>query len=351
MEVTAEVRYKKLRQIGHGQGMNSQVFLAQDKFMDREIVVKEISKNLLRQQNLRDYFSEAKAMARSHDPANVVPIHYACNIRTHVGIAMPYYKNGSLQDMIASGPLPVATVIQVAQGVLNGVSKIHQADVVHFDIKPSNILFSNTGKPMVADFGQARAVAASGTVDMPPLYPDAPPPEVYSSNAIGTRATDIYHMGLLLYRAVNGDPFFKRQTPYTDHDMMVKTVDGKFPDRSQFMPHVPKYFRTIIRKALSVAEQDRHQSVSELSDDLTKVRMVHYWDIDIEPSGRIRWESSPSGRSKTLVELSRTSSGYDVRVFSIGKQKRARKAGGLWQDGLSHGRAMKHLKQVFETLG
>ncbi|HUG68064.1 MAG TPA: serine/threonine-protein kinase [Pirellulaceae bacterium] len=351
MEVTASIRYKKVRQIGHGQGMNSEVYLAHDKFTGREIVVKEISKSLLRAQSLKDYFTEAKSMAGSQDPANVVPIHYACNTHSHVGIAMPYYKNGSLQDRIADGPLAVATVIKVAQGVLNGVSKIHQANVVHFDIKPSNILFSDADKPMVADFGQARAVAASGTVDMPPLYPDAPPPEVYNSNAIGTRATDIYHMGLLLYRAVNGDPFFKLQTPFSDIDMMAKTVAGKFPDRQLFMPHVPKYLRTIIRKALSVAEKDRHQSAAELSDDLTKVRLVNHWTIDIEPSGRIRWESAPAGRNKLLVELARTSKGYDVRVFSIGKQQRAKKTDGFWQGGLSHGRAMKHLKFVFEKLG
>ncbi|MCA9230931.1 MAG: serine/threonine protein kinase, partial [Planctomycetales bacterium] len=251
--VTGRICYEKIRPIGNGQGMNSEVFLVKDTYTGRELAAKEIPKAQLKQQFLNDYFTEAKAMSSARSHPNVVLIAYACDLKKKVCITMPYYKNGSLHDRIEGGPLPVALVIKIVQDLLNGLSKIHQAGYVHFDIKPSNLLFSDNDTPMVADFGQARAIARSGIVDLPPLYPDGVPPEYYLNNAIGSNATDIYHVGLLLYRALNGDPFYKRQVPSSDDEFERMTVAGKFPDRNDYLPHIPRSLRTIIRKALSIA--------------------------------------------------------------------------------------------------
>jgi len=84
-----------------------------------------------------------------------------------------------LADRINDGPLPVKECLRIAYGVLSGVARIHTAGFVHLNIKPSNILFSDSNAPMVADFGQSRQLAFNGTVTVPPMYKLAIPPETF----------------------------------------------------------------------------------------------------------------------------------------------------------------------------
>ncbi len=159
--------------------------------------------------------------------------------------------------------------------MLAGLAAIHVSGAVHFDVKPSNILFSDTGKAMVADFGQARSIGPTGVVKLPPMYPITLPPEFFLTG-IGTVHSDIYHAGVTLYRAVNGEPMFEAQKNKLT-DMKHSTVNGKFPNRDKFMPHVPMRLRTIIRKAMSVDPKDRYQSATEFARSLGAVDLEHDW--------------------------------------------------------------------------
>jgi serine/threonine protein kinase len=140
MEVVSELKYDEIRQIGIGQGMNSVVHLARDK-MNRTVAVKAIPHALLQQQGVLDYFQEAKALYQSRH-TNVVEVYAVSETPAAVLVMMPYYQDGSLSDRIATNPLPLAELLRVGQGILQGLSAIHVAGYVHFDVKPSNVLFS-----------------------------------------------------------------------------------------------------------------------------------------------------------------------------------------------------------------
>jgi serine/threonine protein kinase len=93
MKVIGSISYTKLRQIGVGQGMNSEVFLAKDPQLGGRVAVKEIEK--FRFGNPAAYFIEAQTMFRvAHE--NVVAVQYACETPTTISRVMPYYRNGSL---------------------------------------------------------------------------------------------------------------------------------------------------------------------------------------------------------------------------------------------------------------
>lgn len=114
-----------------------------------------------------------------------------------------------MSDRICQNPLSLKEVIRLAQGVLNGLHHIHIKNYLHLDIKPSNILFSDTDEPMIADFGQSGLLNQNGVLNPPPMYIFGFPPEVFQN--IVTIESDIYLMGVTLYRAINGDIIFNDQ--------------------------------------------------------------------------------------------------------------------------------------------
>jgi serine/threonine protein kinase len=351
MKVLGSIAYVKLKQIGVGQGMNSEVYLVDDPQLGGRVAVKEIDKS--DKSRFRDpsaYFKEAQAMFQvSHE--NVVAIQYACETPTTISLAMPFYRKGSLAERIEDRPLQLSEVQRVVQGVLAGLAHIHSAGYIHFDVKPSNVLFSNTDKPMVADFGQSRSISPTGVVTVPPLYCNAQPPETFKTG-VATILADIYHVGLLMYRALNGNNFVNPQIPNDSALLEARICSGKFPDRQLFMPHVPKSIRRLVRKALRVNPAERFQTATEMADALGRVSLALDWSVEPLTGGGFRWRAPRSGHPDLVVELANTGGAWDVQTFTerTGEQRRAKGQSENWRNGLSLGDADAHLKDVFERL-
>ena len=348
MQVLASISYTKVSRIGVGQGMNSEVYLADDSQLGGQVAAKEIDK--ARFGNPSEYFNEAQTLfAVAHD--NVVGVQYACQTATRVSLVMPYYARGSLADRIQNCPLQLSEIQRVAQAVLAGLAHIHLVGYIHFDVKPSNVLFSNTKRPMVADFGQSRAISPTGVVTVPPLYMDAQPPETISTG-VATQLADIYHTGILMYRALNGDAFFKSQLPADPATLRAKIVSGKLPDRTKFMPHVPPRLRTLVRKAIRVNPADRFQTATEMADALTRVDLMFDWSVINLRSGGFHWRALRPGQCDLIVELIESGGTWDVETFTEtkGEPRRAKCKKDNWRTGLSLNDAYAHLKDVFERL-
>lgn len=346
MKIQANLEYEKGREIGAGRGLNSKVFLVNEPQLGGAMVVKEIEKATFG--SASRYFAEAQAVfASAHD--NVVPIQYACETASLVCLVMPFYRNGSLSDRLEDGPLPTSEAIRIGVGVCDGLSKIHLAGYVHYDVKPSNVLFSDANVPMVADFGQSRPILPTGLAAVPPLYTLSFPPEVYSAGA-GSVLSDVYQTGLLLYRAVNGDDFFQAQvSTHTSLDDAI--VLGRFPNRSAFLPHVPKRLRTIIRKAIKVNPVDRYQSAVELSRDLGRVSVLHDWAVVLKPDGTATWTATRASKPSLVVERSRDGiANWKIRMFTEKSGVRRAKDTSSHKAGLSLAQANQYLKDLFESL-
>ena len=241
--ISTQFEYEPIREIGVGQGRNSKVFLANDPATGGQIAVKEIAKSDF--PDAAAYFKEAQSMKAAECP-NVMPINICCQTATNVCIVMPFLKNGSLTDRIATSPLSLYECVRIGQGMLAGLAQIHHsAKIIHFDVKPSNILFADNDDVLVADFGQSRFIDAMGLSAIPTMYVLAMPPEAISAR-VGSFVSDVYQAGLTLYRMVNGNQFFEEQlATYPDAAALQPAiVAGKFPQRDSFLPHVPKWMRT-----------------------------------------------------------------------------------------------------------
>ncbi len=285
---TTELNFETIREIGQ-EGKNSQVFLAHDKQLDGEIVVKKIEKNKI--VNQTEYFEEAKKLyVSSH--SNVVKVNYGCSDADHIYIAMPYYKNGSLKSLIATKNLTIREIIRYSIQFLSGLHHIHSKGLIHFDVKPDNILISDSDEALLSDFGLTKAMNSFGFASPDQIYSKQVPPETFTSSD-KTIHFDIYLGGLTIYRLLNGEEHFHNQlssfSTQTDYGNAITT--GTFPNRTNYLPHIPLKLQRVINKAMNVSIADRHETVLELINELsdidenldwrfTQTSISHYWERD-----------------------------------------------------------------------
>jgi serine/threonine protein kinase len=348
MQIRASLDYERREQIGIGEGMNSTVWRAYDPQLRGELAVKEVPKaNFVNDPDV--YYQEAGAIfAAAHD--NVVRVQWAAFTDDLVCIAMPFYQRGSLARRIANGPLSVRELLRVALEVLTGVGRIHARGYIHFDVKPSNVLFSDANRALVADFGQSRRFdPATGLVQVPPLYIPAQPPEALQSGFCSA-LSDVYHVGLLLYRAVNGEPFYAGQVP-PDHAIEEAIVRGRFPNRKSFLPHVSPRIRTVIRRALRVTPEDRFQSASEFAQALGRIDVEVDWKTTLVPGGGYIWRAPQDDRAERVVELLPDGTGrWNVDCWTQGTSRRALRPHEFRRRTLSSPAAMLHVNEICRRL-
>ena len=320
MLVRTTVAYQRIHQIGAGEGRNSIVYLARDEQFGGDIVVKEVPKADFRLPER--YFDEAQALyaARSQ---NVVPLHWASQTNDLICLAMPHYPQGSLARRIEHGPLLVREVVRIAQEVCAGAATVHRAQLLHLDIKPSNVLFNEVGNALLADFGQAVDVGnygvATGSMR---VYQLCAPPELLIGRGAAI-PSDVFQLGMTLYRAANGSPFFHSQVLKAESDgLFGAIVAGKFPTRD-YLPHVPRTLRTVLSRAMSVDPAERYQSATELAEAVAAVRVELDWHVDMSDPDVTAWRADRDGRAS--IEVHRITRGrrYNVEARRGGRSIRA----------------------------
>lgn len=294
---TTELNFETIKEIGQ-EGKNSKVFLAHDKQLDGEIVVKKIEKAKII--NPTEYYEEAKKLYTSSH-SNVVRVNYGCSDADHIYIAMPYYKNGSLKSLAATKNLTIREVIRYSVQFLSGLHNIHSKGLIHFDIKPDNILLSDSNEALLSDFGLAKATNSFGFANPNQIYSKQIPPESFDSTD-KTLLFDIYQSGITLYRLLNGEQHFHSQlSKFTSRDEFIEAVKtGNFPERDNYLPHIPLKLQRIVNKAISVELTKRHQSVLELINELSEVAENLDWSF-IENGDTKKWSFNNGNHTYDIV--------------------------------------------------
>lgn len=317
----AELSFELLREIGH-EGKNSKVFIANDLQLNAELVMKQIPKNSLDDPD--EYFTESSILYQSNHP-NVVPIYYACEDDENIFLSMPYYEKGSLNGLMNQRFLTVREIIRYATQFLSGVHNIHSKGLIHFDIKPDNILISDRNEAVLSDFGLAKQVSFSGQAGQDRIYIKMIPPEAFSGSDF-TTAFDVYQVGLTLYRmCVGNQEFYSQFNSYGDRSSFdrnrfrVDVVNGRFPDRTKFPEHIPPKLRSVVQKCLSIDIENRYSAAIQVINDMAGIDGS---DLD--------WQYIPSDDGSRAWLKQDSEKEYKLEITCDGKSfatKKTEKAG------------------------
>ncbi|MGI8380406.1 serine/threonine-protein kinase [Priestia megaterium] len=269
--IQANITFEETNEIRRGP--LSRVFLAKDLQLDAEIVVKEIKKTDF--SNPDEYFTEARILYSMKHP-NIAEIQYACEKDQFIYLSMPYYPAGSLENLYNTSLLSVREIIKYSLDFLKGLHFIHTKGLLHLDVKPGNVLINSSGVAMLTDFGLSKFVNNFDVAEYDKVYQTHRYPESFVTN-YASKQSDIYQAGVTLYRMCNGDPLFKKQRA-TQADIQ----SGKYPDRDFFLPHIPQSLIKVIKKALNVNPIDRHDSVLELMNELSKIDKNLDWRYNFD---------------------------------------------------------------------
>jgi serine/threonine protein kinase len=210
-------------QIGHG-GMGV-VYRATDTRLGRAVAIKVIAADAAGDRDRRErFFKEARSASALNHP-NIVTIHEVDHANGIDFLVMELVSGRPLSEMIAGAGLPLERVLELAEQIANALATAHASGIVHRDVKPANIMISDSGQAKVLDFGLAKLLA-------PPADPagatktTAGPatefgvvvgtiaymsPEQAQGRPIGDRS-DIFSFGTVLYEMLAGRRPFSGDT-------------------------------------------------------------------------------------------------------------------------------------------
>ena len=292
--------YQVLEEISRG-GMGI-VYRARDTKLDREVALKVLPPDLLRdERRKRRFVTEAKAAAKLQHPAIAV-VHEIDDADDVTFIAMELIAGKKLEDILSREKLPVRRCLELAVEIVEGLSSAHEKGIVHRDLKPANLMVTGEGHAKIIDFGLAKLVEpleSSGSEVQTQVKGDTKigqlvgtvaymSPEQARGQSVDPR-TDIFSFGIVLSEMLTGDvPFLKASAAET----MSAIINDPAPPLSSTVkgPMVPALSR-IIWRCLEKDPDDRYQTAKDLASELRRVKR------DSESGGRVSSVSAEPPRS------------------------------------------------------
>ena len=262
------------RELGGG-GM-SRVFVADERRLDRKVVIKVLSPELAADVNAERFEREIKLSA-SLQQANIVPILTAGDTAGVPFYTMPFVEGESLRVRLGrDGRLSVDDTIAVLRDIAKALAYAHAHGVVHRDIKPDNVLLSG-GTAVVTDFGIAKALSEArrdhesglltqvGTSLGTPAYMS---PEQAAGDPNADHRSDIYSFGCLAYELLAGQSPFHGRAPAR---MLAAHLSETPPPLAQQRPDIPATLERLVTQCLQKDPARRPQSAADVLTALDTV--------------------------------------------------------------------------------
>src|SRR4029079_18919540 len=255
-----------------GGGM-SRVFLATERALNRDVVVKVLPPDLAAGVN-RDRFRREIQVAAQLQHPHIVPLHAAGSHGDLLYFTMPFIQGESLQGALRDGTkFTTRQVLRILHDVVDALAYAHERGVIHRDIKPANVLRSGT-HAVVTDFGVAKAISASlpavgmTTSGMAIGTPAYMAPEQLAGDVNADHRMDIYAVGLLAYELFTGGSPFAESSPAAT---MAAQLTRDPPELSRQRPDIPPPVSQLIARCLAKGPARRPQTAAELAEEIDQL--------------------------------------------------------------------------------
>ncbi|MFC1628000.1 serine/threonine protein kinase, partial [Gemmatimonadota bacterium] len=265
--------YKILRKLGAG-GMG-EVWLAEDTRLERKVAIKFLPHHAAQEEAEKARFvQEAKAAARlTHN--NIAQVYEIGEEEDRLYIVMEYVSGGSLRDQLdeAKGrSLPLEKVLTWVQEAAQGLAEAHKQGIIHRDIKPDNLMLTESGQVKITDFGLARLETATrltmegatlGTVNYVA-------PEQITGREVDHRA-DLFSLGATFYELLTGHRAFEGADANATY---FAIINEDIESLSRFRKSLPDGLEILVNKLLEKNPALRCQTAAETVSDILRLQRV-----------------------------------------------------------------------------
>lgn len=241
-----------------GEGSYGEVYHARDTWLDHPVALKLLRPEITDRVAPTRLLDEARVLVKVRHP-NVVAVHGADLQQNRVGFWMEFVQGQRLDDVVAfQGLLGAEEAAEIGQGLCSALAAVHDAGLVHRDVKAQNVIREPKGRVVLMDFGAGQLIAdaAGGSGAGTPLYLA---PEMFN-DAPASAQTDIYALGVLLYYLVTaGYPVPARSI----EELREAHARGRQRPLLVARSGLPRSFVNVVETMLKVDPAERYQTATE----------------------------------------------------------------------------------------
>lgn len=266
-------RYHIIEKLGQG-GM-AVVYKALDTRLERYVAIKIVRMDVygptIRERINQRFERESKALSKLEHPNIIAIVDYGYWEESPY-LVMPFVPGGTLKDQLGK-PMYWREAINLIMPIVDALDYAHSKGLIHRDVKPSNILISETGLPLLTDFGIAKVLdieegqptlTATGVGMGTPEYMA---PEQGLGKPVDGRA-DVYSLAVVLYEMITGNKPFSADTPLA---VLMMQVNDPIPSTRKYNVRIPESLERILYKALAKDPDNRYQNMAEFGKALQSI--------------------------------------------------------------------------------
>lgn len=265
-------RYELIEKIGEG-GM-AVVYKGKDRLLNRYVAIKILRPEFTKDEAFIENFKKESQAAAGLTHPNIVSVFDVGKEGNIHFIIMELVEGEPLSQLIEEkGRLDYKEAIEITRQVASALSLAHKNQIIHRDVKPHNILITNTGVAKLADFGIAKAVSNSTMVGgnnkvMGSVHYLSP--EQARGSYVDER-TDIYSLGIVLYELLTGEVPFDGDNPIT---IALMHINDPITPPSQLVSGIPPQLEKVVMKATDKYQSNRYKSADEMISDLDNIDFI-----------------------------------------------------------------------------
>jgi eukaryotic-like serine/threonine-protein kinase len=300
-----------------GRGQSATIYLGRELFPARDVAIKVYDPQLLASEDravFRSLFLKETLLAKKLTHPNITQVYDAAADDERAYIVMEYMQAGSLDRYcVPEGLLQPQRVAALLEKVCDALSYAQVHGIIHRDLKPANVLMGADGEAKVADFGVAHtAFAFDPTRGLMVGSPAYMAPEQLERKPASAQ-TDIYSLGIMMYKMLVGALPFPPDTPAA---LTARILMGNLPKPGLSRPGLPPLFDHIFARATARDPAQRYRSWEEMASDL-RLAAENDGESDVAAERRAQLKAMPFFRefpSETLDEVISMGRWFDVRA-------------------------------------